>query len=115
MTASGLVVVVPSELETGFLLAGVETVGVETGEEAASSLQELMAAGERALIAVYEPFLSVLPDQQRELAESSLEPVVVPLPAGLERHDEEAHRARISEMLSRAVGYHITFGRESDR
>ena len=110
MTPSGVVFIVPSELETGFRLAGVETVGVETGEEAASSLRGLVAGGERALIAIYEPFLSALADPERSTVEASLAPVVVPLPAGLERHDEERHRARISEMLSRAVGYHITFG-----
>ena len=115
MTASGMAVIVPSELGTGFRLAGVDTVGVDSAEEAASSLHELMSLGERALIAVYEPFLSTLPDRVREAAESSLAPVVVTLPAGLERHDEESHRARISEMLSRAVGYHITFGRGMER
>lgn len=115
MTASGMVVIVPSELETGFRLAGVEAVGVENGDEASNSLQELVAGGERALIAIYEPFLSSMPDSERETAELSLAPVVVPLPAGLERHDEERHRARISEMLSRAVGYHITFGRGREK
>lgn len=115
MTATGMVVIVPSELENGFLLAGVETIGVETGEEAATSLEQLMAGGERALIAVHEPFLSGLPDRERAAVESSLDPVVIPIPAGLERHDEALHRARISEMLSRAVGYHITFGRERGR
>lgn len=115
MTSSGMVVVVPSELETGFRLAGVHTVGVQSGEEAATSLQDLIEGGEQALIAVYEPFLSALPDRQQAAIESSLTPVVVSLPAGLERHDERRHRARISEMLSRAVGYHITFGQEIEQ
>lgn len=115
MTASGMVVVVPSELETGFRLAGVETVGAEDGDQAAASLRELIDEGERALIAVYEPFWSAMPEGEREAVESSLTPVVLPLPAGLERHDEERHRARIAEMLSRAVGYHITFGAGSGR
>lgn len=114
MSARGMVVVVPPELVTGFGLAGVETVGAESGDEASRALQKLIAGGEWALIAIYEPFLSVLPDEQRQAAESSLAPVVVPLPPGLERYDEDRHRARISEMLSRAVGYHITFGRGSE-
>jgi vacuolar-type H+-ATPase subunit F/Vma7 len=115
MIASGMIVLVPPELETGFRLAGVETVGAENGDEASRALEELIAGGERALIAIYEPFLSTLPDQQRRVAESSLAPVVVALPAGLERHDADRHRGRISEMLSRAVGYHITFGQERER
>lgn len=115
MSASGMVVVVPSDLEVGFGLAGVNTVGVETAEEAATALHDLISGGEQALIAIYEPFLAALPSRQREAAESSLDPVVVPVPAGIERPGEERHRARISEMLSRAVGYHITFGRGADR
>lgn len=113
MSATGLVFVVPSELVAGFGLAGVDTVVAENDEEAADSVREIVARGEAALIAVYEPFLSALEDRDREIFESSLEPVVVPLPAGLDRHDEATHRARISAMLSRAVGYHITFGARS--
>ncbi|MGD2061227.1 MAG: V-type ATP synthase subunit F [Acidimicrobiia bacterium] len=113
MRASGMVFVVPSELDTGFGLAGVDTVVAESDDEAADSVREIVARGENALVAVYEPFLSALGDEERETLESSLEPVVVPLPAGLERHDEATHRARISAMLSRAVGYHITFGARS--
>lgn len=106
----GMVVVVPSELDTGFRLAGVEVVGVGNGEEAVVSLRDLVSAGERALIAVYEPFMSAMSERERESFEASLAPVVLPLPAGLEAYDVESHRARISAMLSRAVGYHITFG-----
>lgn len=109
MTDVGLVVVVPAELEVGFRLAGVEAVGVHTDEEALDSLRGLMSTGRAALIAIHEPFLSSLATQEREAVESSLSPVVVPLPAAVERHDEERHQARIAAMLSRAVGYHTTF------
>lgn len=115
MILSGMVIVVPSELESGFGLVGVETVTANNSDEAADSIRELVTRGRSALVAVYEPFLSGLGDEEREALESSLEPVVVPLPAGLELHDEEAHRARISAMLSRAVGYHITFGTRSEQ
>lgn len=115
MNASGMVVIVPAELEAGFGLSGVETIGAETHAEAVASLHQVMSGGEKALIAVYEPFLSGLPERERAAVESSLDPVIVPLPAGLDRHDEGRHRARISEMLSRAVGYHITFGQGSER
>lgn len=110
MTAGGMVVVVPSELEAGFRLAGVQTVKADTGEEAETSVQELIARESGAVIGVYEPFLAAMSARERAAFESSLSPVVVPLPAGMDRHDEESHRARIAAMLSRAVGYHITFG-----
>ncbi|MGD2042986.1 MAG: V-type ATP synthase subunit F [Acidimicrobiia bacterium] len=115
MSLSGMVFVVPSELEVGFGLAGVETVSADSEDKAADAIRDLVAGERRALVAVYEPFLSALGEQEREALESSLEPVVVPLPAGLERYDEDTHRARISAMLSRAVGYHITFGARSEQ
>lgn len=115
MTQSGLVVVVPPELETGFRLAGVDTVPAGTAHEAARALLSLMSEDRGGVIAVYEPFLVEVPDEERNRLEASTVPVVIPLPAGLQTRDQESHRARISAMLSRAVGYHITFGEESEQ
>ena len=106
---------VPGELETGFRLAGVETVAADDGDEAAAALREIVASGSAGLVAVYEPFLSGMPAGERDRLESSLSPVVVPIPGGLETRDEESHRARISAMLSRAVGYHVTFGAKGEQ
>jgi hypothetical protein len=39
-----------------------------------------------------------------------LSPVVVALPAGLRDVSGETRLARITELLTRAVGYQITFG-----
>lgn len=115
MSAEGLVVVVPSELEAGFRLAGVETVVADGTEEALDRLEEVLAGRPRGVVAVYEPYLDQLPLDRLGDLSARMEPVVVPLPAGLEARDEESHRARISAMLSRAVGYHITFGEEAPR
>lgn len=115
MSDGGLVVVVPPELESGFRLAGVETVVADDSDEAIRLLDGLIARRTQGVIAVYEPFMdAVTPGRVGEIA-GLVEPVVVPLPAGLETRDEESHRARISAMLSRAVGYHITFGEEARR
>jgi vacuolar-type H+-ATPase subunit F/Vma7 len=112
VTNTGVVVVVPSELETGFRLAGVSTIPAETAKEATTALEGLMREDRGGVIAVYEPFLDEVPEEERLRFEASTFPVVVPLPPGLHTRDEESHRARISAMLSRAVGYHITFGEE---
>jgi vacuolar-type H+-ATPase subunit F/Vma7 len=112
VTDTGVVVVVPPELETGFRLAGTETIPAETAEDATAALEELLSEDRGGVIAVYEPFLDRVPEEDRVRLEASIFPVVVPLPPGLHTRDEESHRARISAMLSRAVGYHITFGEE---
>lgn len=111
----GAVVLVPPELEAGFLLAGVRTVTVASEEEAASETMRLLAAGEEGVVALYGPFLDALEPHIRLQAERSLAPVVVALPPGLGEIDEGVRRARLSEMLGRAVGYHITFGAEGER
>jgi vacuolar-type H+-ATPase subunit F/Vma7 len=115
MNTAGVIVLVPPELETGFRLAGVEAITVSTAPEALETMERLTEAGTGGVIAVYEPFLAEMPDARRAAYEASTFPVVMPLPEGLERHDVESNRARISAMLSRAVGYHITFGEEGSR
>ncbi|GEM_PF-2205251 len=112
MTTQTVTVVIPPELEIGFRLAGVETVPATTPAEAVDALDRLFSESTGGVIAVYEPFLAETPSGRRAVYEASVSPVVVPLPAGLEEHDEESQRARISAMLSRAVGYHITFGED---
>jgi vacuolar-type H+-ATPase subunit F/Vma7 len=115
VTDTGVIVVVPPELVSGFRLAGTETIAVETAEEATAALEGLVGEDRGGVIAVYETFLEEVPEEERVRFEASTFPVVVPLPPGLHSRDEESHRARISAMLSRAVGYHITFGEEGTR
>ena len=112
MTKPGMVIVVPPEVATGYRLAGVETVARETASEALAEMEDLLEQELHGVMAVYEPFLDQIPRDRRAAFEDLVSPAVVPLPAGLEAHDEESHRARIAAMLSRAVGYHITFGEE---
>jgi vacuolar-type H+-ATPase subunit F/Vma7 len=115
MSGEGVVVVIPTELENGFQLAGVETVPAATAEDAIDQVERIVDESMRGVIAVYEPFLAGASPTRRAVFDASVSPVIVPLPAGLEERDEESHRVRISAMLSRAVGYHITFGEEIPR
>ena len=112
MSVENILVVIPTELESGFLLAGVDTVVVGTASEAVDHLERLVDAEASGVIGVYEPFLAQMPAERLAAYDASVSPVVVPLPSGLEERDEAGHRVRISAMLSRAVGYHITFGEE---
>lgn len=115
MSSGTATVIVPPELESGFLLAGVSTIRVESSQRAEAETIGLLDAGEEGVVAVYGPHLETFDPRVRNRAERSLAPVVVPLPAGLGMVDEELRRARLSAMLGRAVGYHITFGAESER
>lgn len=108
---SGMVVtVVPSELEPGFRLAGVETESAGNAEEAAAVVGRLLGEGMEGVVAVYEPYLLSFDPETAERSRDSLNPVVVALPAGLREVSGETRRARLADLLTRAVGYQITFG-----
>ncbi len=76
-------------------------------------MDALIGSGERGIAGVYAPFHSEFDPATQERYERSTDPIVMPLPAGLERADAGAHRARIAAMLERAIGYHITFPHEA--
>lgn len=114
MSDAEAVVLVPPELENGFLLAGIHTVVVADPEDAERETDRLLAAGAEGVVAVYEPYLTGFDPVLRHRAEVSLSPVVVPLPAGTGPTDARTRRARISALLGRAVGYRITFGPEEE-
>lgn len=114
MSEAEAVVVVPSDLEPGFLLAGIPTIAVTDPEEAERQTARLLSEGAEGVVAVYEPYLNGFDPDLRHRAEVSLSPVVVPLPPGTGPTDARARRARISALLGRAVGYQITFGPEEE-
>ncbi len=109
MSNGVLAVVVPPELARGFQLAGVTTIVAAEAGEAEREMSRLMMDAQQGVVAVYEPFLNAFDHDVRTRAETSLTPVTVPLAAGPGEVDPHLRRARLSELLSRAVGYHITF------
>lgn len=113
-SSSRLVVLAPPDLESGFLLAGVSVRPVESPEEADTELRALFDDRMQGVIAVYEPYLMALPTERRRRLDTSLSPVVVALPAGRKDAGAVDRRARLIARLQRAIGYHITFGEETE-
>ena len=112
MTTSHLIIVAPEELEAGFRLAGVDVRTAADGAAAAGEVGRLVAEGERGVIGVYEPFFTQFDARLRERLQQSVVPVVIAVPSGFAEVSGEARRARIAALLTRAVGYHITFGED---
>jgi vacuolar-type H+-ATPase subunit F/Vma7 len=112
VTKATVTVVIPPDLEPGFRLAGVTVRVAADATEAATAVAELIADGERGVIAVYEPYLHDFDPGRREQWEASVSPVIVGLPSGLGVERIAGRRTRIAGLLQRAVGYHITFGDE---
>jgi vacuolar-type H+-ATPase subunit F/Vma7 len=108
--AAHLQIVAPMELVAGFRLGGAIVHAPEDAEDAAATVRALIAEGERGVIGVYEPWLASFQPWERERLEESVSPVVVAVPTGLVAAGGAARRARLAELLRRAVGYSITFG-----
>ena len=107
--AARLHVVAPRELAAGFQLGGATVHAADSTGDAADAVDALIAEGERGVIGVYEPWLEEFDHDRRERLETSVAPVVVAVPSGLPSDVGASRRARLAELLQRAIGYHITF------
>lgn len=104
-----MVVVTLSELAPGFRLAGVRTRVAGDPVEAAECVEELLADADTGVIALHEPFIRGMSAELRQRLEAMVSPLVVPLPAGDRVETPGQRRARLTEMLQKAVGYRIAF------
>lgn len=108
--AAHLQIVAPVDLVAGFRLGGAVVHAAEDTVGAAETVRALISEGERGVIGVYEPWLASFERRERERLEESVSPVVVAVPTGLAGAGGAERRARLAELLRRAVGYSITFG-----
>ncbi|MGH3756242.1 V-type ATP synthase subunit F [Actinophytocola sp.] len=108
---SRLLVLTTPDLAVGYRLGGASTVEVESAEQAAAALEELLA-DEDGVIAVHAPYFEALPRPLRRRLDSLRVPLVVPLPAGTATEPAGDRRQRLLELLRQAIGYEITFGDE---
>jgi vacuolar-type H+-ATPase subunit F/Vma7 len=110
-----LIVLTTPELEPGYRLAGVATRALDSLDETAEQLRELLdQPGEGDVVAVHEPFFNELPGPLRRRIDSTVSPLVVALPGGEGAHLEAERRAQHLRILWEAVGYQITFDTADD-
>jgi vacuolar-type H+-ATPase subunit F/Vma7 len=107
-----LVVVSSAGLADGFRLAGVATHVARPGVEAARVLTGVIADAEVGLALVTSDLWASLDDRLQADAERLGRPIVLPIPAGAVT-DVTTRRQILGEMLERAIGYRIEFGREA--
>jgi vacuolar-type H+-ATPase subunit F/Vma7 len=107
-----LMVITSAELAPGFQLAGVETFVAESVEAAERILRKLLTGDEASLIVVHWELLQAMGPGLRRRIELSYRPVVVDIPAGMRTAPGEERRRYVSELIRRAIGFHITFGND---
>ena len=110
---SRLVVVTTPELLPDYRLAGTAAVAVESSEEAAAKLKDLLDGRDaEGVIAIHEPFYREFDRETRANLEKTYRPLVLALPAGGGDAEDDGRRERYLRMLWQAVGYEITFDSE---
>lgn len=103
-----LIVVTVEEEVPGYRMAGVTAEAASSPEEALRIVREIAETGEGALVAMGESLLAALEPAARRSLEESMDPVVVSVPSGASLGASD-RRARLSEVLRRAVGFRIRF------
>lgn len=106
-----LIVLTDPENADGFRLAGVDVVEAEGAEDARKKLGALVDDDDSGIIAVNEAMMSEIDERLRKKIDSIYRPIVIPLPIRETLEVEEDHRAYLSRLIRRAVGFDITLRR----
>lgn len=106
-----LVVLTDSDSADGFRLAGVDVEVVESPEEARRKLASLVDEDSSGIIAVNERLMSCVDERLRKKIDSIYRPIVVSLPIREKLEMGEDHRAYLSRLIRRAIGFDITLRR----
>lgn len=107
---SRLFVLVRPELTAGFHLAGVEAYGAEDAEGAQSMVVRWLDDEEVGLLALDEDFLEAFDVSVKKRLDSSETLYHLAIPGGRPVGSTVSRSARITRMVKRAIGVHITFG-----
>ena len=105
-TSGRIAVVGERELVIGYRLLGIDDTFVVSGEEASKTIQELFASGKFSLIIASDSVRNSIPPVFRKKIESSIEPLVIFMPAMEGNIQEES----IAALAKRVLGISIPTG-----
>lgn len=112
---SQLLVLTRPGLVPGFQLAGVDARGAETIESAQEMITGWMESGEEGLLAIDDGLLEQMDERFMKRLSSSSKLHYLPIPGGKSLGPEASQRHRITALIRRTIGFHITFkGEEND-
>ncbi|NTU72177.1 MAG: V-type ATP synthase subunit F [Coriobacteriia bacterium] len=106
-----LLVLTDSDSADGFRLAGVDVMIAESPEEARKTLASLIDTDSSGIIAVNERLMTAIDERLRKKIDSIYRPIVVSLPIREKLEMGEDHRAYLSRLIRRAIGFDITLRR----
>jgi V/A-type H+-transporting ATPase subunit F len=106
-----LVVLTDPEHADGFRLSGCDVVVAESPEEARRALAALVDDDTSGIIAVNEALMTAVDERLQRKIDSIYRPIVVSLPIKETLSIGEDHRAYLSRLIRRAIGFDITLRR----
>lgn len=107
MTGRRIVVVCRPEVGSGFALAGLPPLEIDTAEEGAARIRELLARDDVGVILVEDAYYDRLPEEvRREMAKRAV-PLVVPFPGPAWAAGPADAEAYVVELLRQVIGYRV--------
>ena len=106
-----LVVLTDTDTADGFRLAGVDVNVVDSPEMARAQLVSLLDDDATGIIAVNERLMTAIDERIQKKIDSIYRPIVVSLPIREKLEMGEDHRAYLSRLIRRAIGFDITLRR----
>ncbi|MBI5943269.1 MAG: V-type ATP synthase subunit F [Chloroflexi bacterium] len=111
---SQLFVLTRPALVPGFQLAGVDAHGAEDVETAQELIAKWLDAGEVGLLAIDDGLLEHMDVNFLNRLSSSEHLLYLPIPGGKPLGPEASQRHRITALIRKAIGFHITFKGEEE-
>ncbi len=106
-----LVVLTDSDTADGFRLAGVDVIVADSQEAARKELNGLVDDESSGIIAVNERMMGAIDERTQRKIDSIYRPIVISLPIKEQLTMGEDHRAYLSRLIRRAIGFDITLRR----
>ena len=106
-----LIVLTDPDNADGFRLAGVDVEVASNHDEARRRLNALVDDDNSGIIAVNESMMAAIDERLQHKIDSIYRPIVVSLPIKETLHIGEDHRAYLSRLIRRAIGFDITLRR----
>lgn len=111
---SQLFVITRPGLVPGFQLAGVDAHGAQDVETAQELISTWLDTGEEGLIAIDDGLLALMDARFLKQLSSSEHLLFLPIPGGKPLEPEASQRNRITALIRKAIGFHITFKGEQE-
>lgn len=106
-----LIILTDQNNADGFRLAGVDVVEAESPDDARQKLAHLVDDDDSGIIGINEAYMASIDERLRRKIDSIYRPIVIPLPIRETLRVEEDHKAYLSRLIRRAVGFDITLRR----